>query len=289
MSVIQKLTPLNLNDEKEKFFADFTYNPQFSYAEVVTSAELIRWGAPKSKLIEFSRAALQQRPSLKIVRHPVENSFITDHCRQVIAEIGITEEIEVVFEKQKVTRCSVSGQKISFKDPAEFTDLQELEGTLNHELQTHLLRNLNQQKQDWKLDRATYDAQILRTEEGLAVLHSLLPLKDQTIWRPCAYYLAVALAQENGLADMFAELVQFGFDHQFAWKLCTRTKRGQSDTSQPGGNTKDLCYLEGVIQMWRWIKDPENDPRQLYFGNAGLKTPKMILDSSTSARSSLKN
>lgn len=271
MSTISLLSPLNLNDEKRKFFADETYSPQFIYNESVDPEVLKKWGVPKDYLVDLAKKLLQQRTELAVHRLAVEPAVIRQRAELLMKKIGITEPIQVTFDPQKVTRCSVKGSQIIFKDPPEFESTLEVEATFNHELQTHLLRNLNQKKQGWKLDRENHDHQILRTEEGLAVLHSALAFEDKLLWRPASYYVAVWLGMQFGFRDMFNELRKIGFDDSFAWKLCIRIKRGLTDTSRPGGNTKDLCYLEGALQMWKWLIDEQNSPTDLYIGKVYIE------------------
>ncbi|MBW7944039.1 DUF1704 domain-containing protein [Patescibacteria group bacterium] len=271
MSTISMLSPLNLNEEKRKFFEDPTYNPQFTYTQTVEPQALRKWGEPQSTVVELAHKILRQRPNLLTHRMPVEPRVLRQKGEVLFRQIGITEHIEILFDPQKVTRCSVKGTQIIFRDPPEFESVQEIEATFNHEVQTHLLRNLNQKKQGWKLDRENHDHQILRTEEGLAVLHSTLALEEPLLWRPAAYYIAVWLGLQYGFSQMFAELKSLGFDDSFAWRLCIRIKRGLTDTSQSGGNTKDLCYLEGALQMWQWLTDPSHNPADLYIGKVYIE------------------
>ncbi len=271
MGIISKLTPTNIRTERERFFNDLSYNPQFHYEEVLPAEILYKWGRPEPHLVEYATQTLRNIPDLHMTRVMYENQEIEQRCRFMLAAIGVTEEISIQFISQKVTRCSVSKDAILFQDRPRFNSEQELAGTLNHEIQTHLLRNLNQQKQAWPLDRENHDREILHTEEGLAVLHSLLDQPVQKLFRPCAYYLAVELSLRHSFSEAFHILMDYGFDTEFAWRLCLRTKRGLTDTSLPGANTKDICYLGGVLDVWRWVILENNDPRDLYLGKIYLE------------------
>lgn len=266
MSLVSQLHPLNLSGEKQRFFANPTTDPQFEYASDIDQNLLQKWGLPQPKYVAYALKLLDRKADLRIPRVPYQNAVVAQACQTVIDEIGIAEKIEIMFETSKATRCSVSGLRIIFKDSPDFASDAELQNTINHEIQTHLLRNLNQKKQGWKLNRALYDDKIMRTEEGLAELHSFLNDPAELLWRPAAYYVAVDLGMRLGFKDMFTELISLGFDQEFAWRLALRVKRGLTDTSRPGGNTKDLCYLEGAVQMWQWLSQPENNPQDLYLG-----------------------
>lgn len=271
MSRVRHLAPLNLDHAKQLFFTDINKSPQFTYAQPVDSAELRHWGEPQPAFVQLATQILAKRPNLISHRQVVPPATISTQVQQLISQVGVTEPISIEFDAQKLTRCSVHGQRIIFRDPPEFESTAELSATLNHEVQTHLWRNLNQKKQGWQLDRFRNDHLLLRTEEGLAVLHSAMVMPDPLLWRAAAYYLAVAWGTELGFSQLFQQLRQYGFDSQFAWRLSARVKRGLTDTSQPGGNSKDLCYLEGAVQMWRWLIQPEHDPRHLYVGKVYLE------------------
>jgi hypothetical protein len=260
------MTPTNLVAEKARFFNDPAYDPVFTYQEDFDRQVLTKWGQPQPQFVTYALSQLKKKGDLKPQRHPLQNQVVETACRELLTQIGVTEPIEVIFQKDKATRCSISGLQIIFQDQPQFESDEALASTLNHEVQTHLLRNLNQKKQGWKLDRIHFDHLLLRTEEGLAVLHSMLGNDQETLWRPCAYYVAVDLGQKLGFRAMFNRLQELGFDNEWAWKLCVRAKRGIVDASQPGGNTKDLCYLEGAVQMWQWLNDDQNQPSDMYLG-----------------------
>jgi len=266
MNLVSLIEPINVLEEKKHFFSDHTYNPQLQYSSDVSQLPLQKWGLPQKKFYNFAYELLRKKGSLRIHRKKFANEYITEKCRSLLTEIGVKESIYIAFDQHKVTRCSVSNEKITFRDPVEFSSEIEINQTLNHEIQTHFLRNLNQKKQQWTYDRDKVDHALLRTEEGLAVLHSLLEAEDKEVIRPAAYYIAVYYAQQFSFADVFEHLTQLGLDDDFSWRLCLRTKRGIEDTSFPGGNTKDVCYLEGVIQMANWIRQTQNHVSDLYYG-----------------------
>ena len=58
-NLIAELVPLNLLEEKAKFFADQTYHPQFQYVREFSRQELTIWGLPKNELAEYSRKMLE--------------------------------------------------------------------------------------------------------------------------------------------------------------------------------------------------------------------------------------
>jgi hypothetical protein len=267
MSITNKWNPENLQVEKQKFLADSTYNPQFEYAIPFEAAELRQWGEPTPELINFARQVLEQKgfseQQIQFQEFSVE--VVSQRCRSLLEQIGVTEEFFIRFDAQKVLRCGLRGNIITFKTPILYLNEAELEGTLNHELQTHFLRNINQKKQGWTKNPAL-ESQLRSTEEGLAVLHSLLPQPKSFARRAFQHYVTISLANEKSFAQVFQQLRDLGSTEAEAWEQTYRVKRGLRDTSQPGGNTKDISYLKGMITMWKWLTDPNHHPKDLYLG-----------------------
>ena len=48
--------------------------------------------------------------------------------------------------------------------------------------------------------------------------------------------------------------------------LTFRQKRGLTDTSKPGGYSKDLVYFEGLVDVYNWLKKNNFDITDLYIG-----------------------
>ena len=65
-------------------------------------------------------------------------------------------------------------------------------------------------------------------------------------------------------------MIQLEISPEIAFLLALRTKRGLTDTSQPGGLTKDISYLEGSVTVWNWILNHQHDPKDLYLGRISV-------------------
>ena len=83
-------------------------------------------------------------------------------------------------------------------------------------------------------------------------------------------YPAVSLAQQYSFREVFQRLREIGLSTDLSWRLALRTKRGLTDTAQPGGLTRDICYLEGVVMVWDWIINQRHNPRDCYLGRLSL-------------------
>jgi hypothetical protein len=60
MTLIARLNPINYLAEKEKFWADPTYNPQFQYPEPATIEELQEFGLPEEKYLDLALEVLKK-------------------------------------------------------------------------------------------------------------------------------------------------------------------------------------------------------------------------------------
>ncbi|MDR0463212.1 MAG: DUF1704 domain-containing protein [Pseudomonadales bacterium] len=268
------LTPLNLDEEKARFFADQTYNPQFKYRKPIDSefeTFLTRYGFPDEEIGQFLEQKLADE---RYVSSPEDEDFLSRE--EVVGQVdnlserlGL-EKIEVVFDENQLTGAKVSYRpsQISFK--AQPIRRAFLPKTLNHEIQTHYLRSYNQRHLCQKT--LSFPTRLF-TEEGLAVINGNFALRRLSLTKIMLHYLGVYYASKYGFAQTFAKLRQYYQSDLFTWKATLRYKRGLEDTSQPGGFTKDKAYLEGVVLVANWLGDPNNDPRLLYGGKYDLINP----------------
>ena len=74
------------------------------------------------------------------------------------------------------------------------------------------------------------------TEEGLASLHSVLFRKQPFLWRAALLYYTIHRAARMSFRQLFQDLARYVQDADVRWEYCVRAKRGQTDTSLPGGH-----------------------------------------------------
>lgn len=273
MSLISRLTPTNLLEEKEKFFADHTYNPQFKYAETFTSEELYKYGLPKPELVEKAKGILDQ-----VFSQYTENELERSHGSE-INQTEVTQKINIflkahnleklysiTYSSSFIARASVTANTIKLRTPVKFRE-NDLLGMIYHELGTHALRQINYEQQPWYKKKKKFGfGHYLITEEGLAVIHSLIPHKIKYAYKPARYYLAAHLAQSHGFAELYSKLTPIIIDPEKRWTATLRQKRGLEDTSIPGGFTKDLVYFQGLVEMYHWLSSNNFRLEELYFG-----------------------
>jgi hypothetical protein len=270
MNIISRVNPLNLAEERAKFWQDHSYNPQFEYAKSFADDELYIWGKPQQKYFEYAHSML--------AKHPVSQlSEKLEYVSQEEIETAITafnqryhleEPITVEFTPNLVAKCKIAGMTIHFLTPITYTRTK-FEDLIRHELETHILRKINHLRQGWPLALES-EQNLRRTEEGLAGLHTHLFRQNKLFSRSFLTYVAAYTAQQASFAEVFQALKKLHVSDVTAWRIAVRTKRGLRDTSQPGGLTKDITYLEGAVLVWQWLLDPQNDPRDLYLGRLGI-------------------
>lgn len=103
---------------------------------------------------------------------------------------------------------------------------------------THYLRGVNNARQPWHNSegRLQYGLRPANpTEEGLASLHSVLFRKQPFLWRAALLYYTIYRAAHLSFRQLFQDLARYVQDTDVRWEYCVRAKRGQTDTSLPGG------------------------------------------------------
>lgn len=278
MSFLQSLIPINLNEEKEKFFADQTYNPQFIYKEEIDQKKFNRYGKTVEK-------------SLKIAQHIVDKAYFErteKDLQKLEGPIVSQKEIEkttltflhmhnlhkrfkIVWSSSFITRATISTDTLKLQLPADFRK-EGLIGMLYHEVGTHALRRINDEQQPWYKKKKKYKlAEYLQTEEGLASLHSLIPHTYKSAFNSALRYITVNKAQNGSFAQTWDFLGKYVQDPERRWTITFRQKRGLTDTSQPGGYSKDLVYFVGLIDVYHWLEKNNYDITNLYFGKIALE------------------
>ena len=158
---------------------------------------------------------------------------------------------------------------IMILEDATFSE-ERLKGTITHEIETHVFTAMNGSFQPYKIFQRGL-ADYLMTEEGLAVYNQEQTESSETekkYW-PASSVLGIYRGMHGSFADIYAELVKYGFSINRAWKVALKAKRGLADTSKPGAFTKDYVYFKGHKMILDFI-DKGGDLRDLYYGKINL-------------------
>lgn len=270
MVKLSDLTPLNVQEEKKRFFESDSYNPQFSYATTFNREELEAWGKPSAEVARFIKNHVKKLPSRITSSQLLTVAEIEAELSRVLKQLKLDQEIVVRFDKNMVSKCRIEGRELIFRLPLAYKK-HELTAVLNHEIQTHLLRKVNNAPQPWA-SKSRPDHLFRATEEGLALLNAYHGSPEQSMFGSYTAYYAIYLAHATSFREGFQELLDFGLTEDRAWRLMIRGKRGVADTSTSvGGLTKDITYLLGAAEMWLWLMNSSHDPHDLYLGRIGLQ------------------
>lgn len=263
MSYLKAITPLNIAQEKEKFFSSNNYSPQFVYQWDTESLKEYRAADPRiSDLLD----ALVKQDGEAIVRQantffdvvfrpqdiafaktlikdipPASNGTAEEYAtvlRQKLRDFNIDYRVEIVDKHGFQGRPDHQARVMQI---SKYLHLQflSIDGITNHEL-VHIIRAVN-----GSYNGIAPTPDYLATEEGLACL-----IQDELLRQPSASsfqhaieFLAADISRTAGFREVYNFLMARGSDPQSAWLRGIRQKFGMCDTSQPGGLMKSGMYF----------------------------------------------
>ncbi|XP_058384223.1 putative tyrosine carboxypeptidase MATCAP2 isoform X3 [Diceros bicornis minor] len=285
--ILTAIKPTNLEKEKLRFFkSDYTYNPQFEYANPSLPSVLAkhsnasdrflkqgscstgeRWTRPlkfplHTVSINIMELTLQKYGSYEKFEQATGGSLLSktriwSHVRKYMMKEGCMGEIVVHLTEDLLSRASMTVVNGCPTLTINVSTAREhwLEGMLRHEIGTHYFRGINNLQQPWNswTGRKKHELKPNNpTEEGLASIHSVLFRKDPFLWRAALLYYTVYRASQMSFCELFKDIGKFVKDPNTRWDYCVRAKRGWTDTSQPGCFSKDQVYLDGILQILRY-------------------------------------
>ncbi|XP_069870367.1 putative tyrosine carboxypeptidase MATCAP2 isoform X2 [Dipodomys merriami] len=265
--ILTAIKPINLEKEKLRFFkSDYTYNPQFEYANSALPNVLAKHGNASNRFLKQSirimELTLQKYGSYEKFEQATGGSLLSkpriwSHVRKYMLKEGCLGEIVVHLTEDLLSRASMTVVNGCPTLTINVSTAREhwLEGMLRHEIGTHYFRGINNLQQPWGnwVGRKKHELKPNNpTEEGLASIHSVLFRKDPFLWRAALLYYTVYQASQMSFCDLFKDIGKFVKDPNTRWDYCVRAKRGWTDTSQPGCFNKDQVYLDGTLQILRY-------------------------------------
>jgi hypothetical protein len=285
MSFLNSIIPINLNEEKEKFFIDNTYNPQFKYKNKIDRKKLYQYKKPTKKYLDIAEKIIDKayfgrnEHDLTMMEGAVVSQKNVENTIHTFLEMhGIKNRFNIVWSSSFIARTTINVDTIKLRLPANFRK-EGLLGMLYHEIGTHALRRINYEQQPWFKKKNKYGFNdYLKTEEGLATLHTLIPHTYKSAFSSALRYKVVSIAQENSFVETWNKLNKYAQDTEKRWLLTFRQKRGLEDTSKPGGYSKDLVYFEGLVDVYRWLEKNNYDITSLYFGKSALSDAEKSLE-----------
>lgn len=261
MNLLKLITPTNLGEERERFFADEKYHPVFWYSWQNKETSL-PFDNIKTPLI---RAILGQ-DHLEIMRHArvyfeVGNWDLLEVAKLTTSKIPVLEHrpqieefvkgFEEAFETLGLSEYSVDvvdgagfncrpQYKLKQIHLSKHADFQffDVEGEVRHEL-THIIRHEN-----GNYNKIKKSPNYLPTEEGLATLmHDSGNNGHISEFQHAAEYIASTVGEKGSLRDIYNYFVEVGFNNELAWQRASRHKFGFVDTRAGGDILKPAMYF----------------------------------------------
>uniref|UniRef100_A0A8C5Y697 Microtubule associated tyrosine carboxypeptidase 2 n=1 Tax=Microcebus murinus TaxID=30608 RepID=A0A8C5Y697_MICMU len=243
--ILTAIKPTNLEKEKLRFFkSDYTYNPQFEYANPALPSVLAKHSNASDRFLKQSinimELTLQKYGSYEKFEQATGGSLLSkpriwSHVRKYMMKEGCLGEIVVHLTEDLLSRASMTVVNGCPTLTINVSTAREhwLEGMLRHEIGRS---NLFPFVHFWN-GRKKHGSKAIFNPRGKAskLVHSVLFRKTQ----------AASLLQ-------FIDIGKFVKDPNTRWDYCVRAKRGWTDTSQPGCFSKDQVYLDGILQILRY-------------------------------------
>ncbi len=276
--LVRRVQPNNTPSEKQKFFFDQEYNPQFTYDNEIGEHDLEKHGEVEDRYMDIAEKIIQT----VLKKWPNESSFI-QHEGEILTKTEVVQQINdyftnspdvkkltVQFGTNYVSRTSVYKETLNIRLPLEYRRLT-FPGVLDHEIGTHYFRRVNELRQPWlEKKKDVHFDNYLETEEGLAILHQHLTSEHKLIWLTAVHYAAVYWASQMSFTQLFKRLEKLIDDKERRWRICLRVKRGMKDTSEKGAFTKDQVYLRAVIKLLKWLESHDYATERLYIGKIDI-------------------
>eukprot|EP00746_Dinoflagellata_sp_MGD_P090625 gnl/MRDRNA2_/MRDRNA2_35805_c0_seq1.p1 gnl/MRDRNA2_/MRDRNA2_35805_c0~~gnl/MRDRNA2_/MRDRNA2_35805_c0_seq1.p1 ORF type:complete len:627 (+),score=76.65 gnl/MRDRNA2_/MRDRNA2_35805_c0_seq1:116-1996(+) len=282
-SIQSRVQPCNLSFAMESFFASGeSVAPEFRYKGKSKDFE-------KHSSVNFSfyddavhiiEKVIQEYGSpAEFAKHAYGSEMCSaeefrDAAVAYLHRLGIENKAEVRVTSMPLAMASVSSAGKDSKHIVSITNSpvprKMITNILDHEIGTHLLRMMNEEQQVWYHCRKKHGLRgHWSTEEGLAMLNSLLSMDIKYLWSAALRYWTVCQASCLGFVELYHKLKPYVVDHKRCFRCCVRAKRGLRDTSLPGAFNSDQMYFLGAMRILRSID--HIDFRLLYCGSIAIE------------------
>ncbi len=234
--------------------------------ESFTKASLKLYGAPDDYLVRKAREFLKLET--KKEKKIYSTKQIIKKIKTAFLKYGVNWKVE---EKDILSMAAVSNgrKRLVIKKNSRFSK-SFLKRIVVHEIGTHILRYENGSMQPFLFFSSGLPGYLM-TEEGLAVINEEKHncLNNYILKVYAGRVLAIHYSLRKPFREVFNILSNY-FSEAAAFRITVRAKRGISDTSKPGGCTKDIAYLKGYLAIKNYL-NKGGDIYKLYYGKIGLQ------------------
>jgi len=150
------------------------------------------------------------------------------------------------------------------------SDVNNLEYSLAHEIDGHVMRALNAAKQKSKMHKMLFPFYI-KTEEGLASFIGDYFSSGGEVRKKlhAISYLAAHFAMSHSFSETYKFLTDYGLTPDTAFQKTFRLKRGIKDSESHGVFAREAIYYEGMLEVKNYLEEG-GDIRKLYAGKVSL-------------------
>lgn len=272
------MTPTNIAQEREHFFASETYEPQLSYEWDAATIATIKKNEPAIAALADALVAQDKQRIENEAKQYFQIEFTTEDIalakkninnqpgsnerneddaealatilRHYLQQLHIPYTVEIVDEHG--FQCRPQHKQKNLKI-SKYISLQFLsaEGVTLHELM-HIIRAVNGEH-----NGITPQQGYLATEEGLACFVQDAAANDTSgsVFQHALEYLGAYMSINHGFRDIYHFFREHGMDADVAWQRAIRQKYGIIDTSQPGGLMKSGMYFFHAQKMRKLSQD----------------------------------
>ena len=240
--------------------------------ERFTKYSILVYGLPDKELINNAKHMLK---TLKVKKDKdnLTSKQVIRRMKYAFIKYGFNWDIK---EKEMAASAAVKNteKELLIKKGGKFSR-KFLKRLIVHEIGTHIVRYENGSYQPYKIFEKGLP-NYLMTEEGLAVVNEEMNgcLDNTILKRYASRVVAVNMATKYSFRKTYDYLKKY-LDKDLAWRTTVRVKRGLTDTSKPGGCTKDYAYLRGYFAVKKYIEDG-GDIQKLYYGKVGIQHVELL-------------
>ncbi|MDD3042989.1 MAG: DUF1704 domain-containing protein [Methanosarcinaceae archaeon] len=230
------------------------------------------YGSPPERLVLNARSNLKKYREIEEVE-TLNSAAIRKGFEKEIRLSGLDWELRPARGGGAKLAVNSLRREIYIDDFARFPE-NSIRRYLCHEIKTHVFRAENGKIQPFRVFLSGFPA-YGETEEGLAVYNEYRSglLDPATLKKYSARVVAAAGCKEATFSELFEELLPY-FPPDKAYTHVQRVKRGLTDTSLPGGYTKDFIYLSGYQKVRAFMENQAFESealKVLYCGKIGLE------------------
>ena len=241
-----------------------------------TANSIHLYGAPDKELLRQAKEQVSDMPKEFPKPSAMFNSSEAKEIfEQAIKDCGL-KGWSVKIKKDMVSDA-IAGKEnsVMIREDAMFSE-ERIQGTIAHEIETHAFTAMNGSMQPYKIFQRGL-ADYLTTEEGLAVYNQDGTESGATAKKywPASSVIGIYVAMNSSFADVYAEVLKYGFDPERAWRVALKAKRGLTDTSKSGAFTKDFVYYKGHKKILDFVSKG-GDLKDLYYGKINMDDLELV-------------